>query len=297
MRSRIRGFALLTVLEWSASPLAASFSGATALEYAAKAAAIGPRYPGSAGHREIQGCIRAELKKLGCDVHEDVFVADTPLGPIRMANLITRFGGRSGRAVVYSGHYDTKYLPGIRFVGANDGGSSTGLLLELARVLVGKPRVHDVYLVWFDGEEALGEWSEKDGLHGSRHLAARWKKDGTLAKVLALVNVDMTGDRDLRMLREYYSTPSLAGMIRDAADQLGYGRHFSGPPGAVEDDHVPFLRLGVPAADLIDFDYGPGNRYWHTEEDTIDKLSADSLRVVGEVLLKVLKALESQPPR
>jgi Zn-dependent M28 family amino/carboxypeptidase len=98
------------------------------------------------------------------------------------------------------------------------------------------------------------------------------------------------------MLREYYSTPSLAGMLRAAADQLGYGRHFSGPPGAVEDDHVPFLRLGVPAADLIDFDYGPGNRYWHTEEDTIDKLSADSLRVVGEVLLKVLEALESQPP-
>ena len=209
-----------------------------------------------------------------------------------MSNIIARFPGRSGQAIVFTGHYDTKVMPGINFVGANDGGASTGFLLEMARALAGQPRQHDVYLVWFDGEEAIAQWSETDGVYGSKHLAARWNADGTLGRIKALINVDMIGDRDLGILREGYSSPGLRARVWSAARRRGYDRHFLNEGSLVEDDHAAFVRLGVNALNLIDFDYGPSNSYWHTEKDTIDKLSADSFQVVGTVLLDVLRELE-----
>lgn len=271
---------------------AAEFSGESALEFTRDVVAFGPRPPGSEAHRQLQDYIRTRLKQWGCEVSEDAFIAQTPSGRIAMNNIVARFPGVSGRAIVFSGHYDTKLLPRIRFLGANDAGSSTGLLLEMARALAGRKRKHDLYLVWFDGEESFGQWSDTDGIYGSRHLARRWQADGMLARVMALVNIDMTGDKDLGILREYYSTPSLIRRIWQAAADLGYRRHFLDTAGAIEDDHVPFLRLGVTAADLIDFDYGPRNSYWHTEQDTMDKLSAESFEVVGKVLLELLRRLE-----
>ncbi len=119
-----------------------------------------------------------------------------------MKNIIARFPGKSGRAVAFTGHYDTKLFRGFRFVGANDGGASTGFLLEMARALAGKPRKNDVYLVWFDGEEAFGEWSSTDGIYGSRHLAGKWAADGTARRLKALINVDMIGDKDLEIPQE-----------------------------------------------------------------------------------------------
>jgi len=270
----------------------ADFSGEQAFRHTAELVRLGPRTPSSAAHARAVTYIRAWLKRFGAQIEEDAFQAATPQGPVRMRNLIARFRGSSGKAVVLSGHYDTKVMPGSGFVGANDGGASAGFLLEMARVVSERKRVHDVWLVWFDGEEAYVDYTDKDGLYGSRHLARRWHRDGTLERIVALINVDMIGDRDLGILREEYSNPELVDLIWKTAARLGLGRHFLPRGGAVLDDHYPFVELGVRAANLIDFDYGPNNAYWHTAADTLDKLSPASFAVVGRVLLAVLSELE-----
>jgi len=272
---------------------AAEFSGTEALAFTRRAVSFGPRPSGSPAIRKLQGYILGELKLLGCQVTEDDFTATTPLGKTSMKNIIARFPGKSGKAVVFTGHYDTKSMPLISFVGANDGGSSTGFLLQMAKALRGGSRQDDVYVVWLDGEEAVGQWSDYDSLYGSRHLAERWAADGTLARIKALINVDMIGDRDLHILEDLNSSAPLREMVWRTADRLGYGSHFLKDHGAIEDDHMPFIRRGVSALDLIDYDYGPDNSYWHTEQDTMDKLSAESFQIVGRVLLETLKELES----
>jgi glutaminyl-peptide cyclotransferase len=271
---------------------AQTFSGAQALAYTKQAVSFGPRPPNSEAIRRLEAFIVAEVRKHGWETLPGGFTASTPLGPLKMSNIIARRKGSSGKAVVFSGHYDTKLMPGIRFVGANDGGSSTGFLLEMARALASKPLKHDVYLVWFDGEEAIGEWSSTDGLHGSRHLAERWAREGFLPGIAALINVDMIGDANLGILREAGSARSLQNLVWDTAHSLGYRAEFQPDAYFIEDDHAPFVRQGVNAIDLIDFDYGPNNRYWHTEHDTVDKLSAKSFEAVGRTLLAVLAALE-----
>jgi Zn-dependent M28 family amino/carboxypeptidase len=269
---------------------AAEFSGARALESTRRAVALGPRPPGSPAMRKLQALVAAELKPTGCRIIEDAFTARTPNGAIGMRNMVALFPGTSGRAVALTGHYDTKWMPAMHFIGADDGGSSTGFLLEMARALKGRPHKDDLYLVWFDGEEAFGPWSETDSLYGSRHLAARWASDGTLAKLKGLINVDMIGDRDLGIMQEENSTPWLRKLVWDTATRLGYGKYFLPSGGPTEDDHIPFLKMGAPALDLIDFD----KSYWHTSGDTLDKLSAHSFDVVGAVLLEVIRQLEGK---
>ena len=268
---------------------AREFSGARAMEYARKAVSFGPRPPGSPALRGLRAYVLAELKLRGCTVIEDSFTASTPLGPIPMVNIIAHFPGKSGRAVVFTGHYDTKLKPSVRFVGADDGGSSTAFLLEMAEMLQGAPRKDDVYLVWFDGEEAIHEeWTDADSLYGSRHLAERWAADNTLGRIKALINVDMIGDKDLDIMDEQNSSPALRKLIWSTARQLGYGKYFLDTGGPTDDDHMPFVHMGVEAVDLIDFD----KSYWHTPQDTIDKLSPHSFEVVGTVLTAVLNKLE-----
>jgi len=284
-------FVCLTLASLSGS--ARDFSGARALEFTRHATSFGPRPPDSPANKKLQAYIVSHLRLSGCEVTEDHFNGQTPQGPVPMRNLLCRFPGKSGKAIVFSGHYDTKTVP--QFVGANDGGSSTGFLLEMAAVLAGVPRKDDVYLVFFDGEEAYGEWTDSNSLYGSRHLAEKWAADGTLAKIKALINVDMIGDKDLSLVYNSGSAASLQKTVWDAAGRLGYSQYFSTGGGVTGDDHVPFLQRGVKALDLIDFDYGPNNQYWHTPADTMDKLSAQSLQVVGTVLQKVLPELEAQP--
>ena len=277
---------------WTSLALAGDFSGASALQFTAKAVSFGPRPPGSAAIRKLQSYLVAQLKLYRCEVSEDAFTAQTPLGPVAMKNIIAKFPGASGRAIAFSGHYDTKVFRGFRFVGANDGGASAGFLLEMARALAGKPRHDDVYLVWFDGEEAFAEWSETDGLYGSRHLARKWVADGTARRLKALINVDMIGDKDLKIPKEAHSSPEVGRLVWKVAAELGYGRQFPNAQLAIEDDHMPFVRIGAPALDLIDFSYGPNHAWWHTAEDTLDKLSAQSFQIVGDVLVEVLRRLE-----
>ena len=288
---RCAGVYLVVASALLALPVAAAdFSGERALEYTSHAVSFGPRPAGSVALRNLRAYIEAQLRLLHCQVSEDTFTARTPDGPVEMRNIIARFPGRSGQALVVSGHYDTKKLP--RFVGANDAGSSTGFLLELARVVAARRWNDDIYIVWLDGEEAVHDWSDTDSTYGSRHLAQRWLHDGTLAHVRALINVDMIGDRDLDIVYETNSTPDLLNLVWKCASDLGYGKYFTNIQGPIEDDHLPFLRAGAQALDIIDFDYGPSNSWWHTPADTMDKLSAHSFQVVGTVVMEALSRLD-----
>ncbi|MGH7149570.1 MAG: M28 family peptidase, partial [Planctomycetota bacterium] len=220
---------------------------------------LGPRPSGSEAIEKARRHILAELKKAGLEGERDPFEEATPIGPVRIENLLASIPGDSPRSILLAGHYDTKRFEEFRFVGANDGGSSAGLLLELARVLAsrGKPRA-TIRFAFFDGEEAIKEWRGTDFLYGSRHLAGRWKKDGTLANVQAMVLLDMVGDRDLQIVWETRASGWLRGLLAQAAADLGHGAKFFQKQLTLEDDHVPFLDAGVPAAiDLIDYSYGP----------------------------------------
>jgi glutaminyl-peptide cyclotransferase len=270
------------------------FSGTAALKATHAVVALGPRPIDTPAHRRLEALIVQRVRSYGCTVEQQLFTAQTPIGPKRMNNIIARVPGRSRTgAVVFTGHYDTKIMDDRTFVGANDAGSSTGFLLEAARVLCGRPRKIDVVFVWLDGEEAIRNWSPDDSLYGSRHLARIWQQDGTLAHVKAIINVDMIGDRDLALVYEWNSTQWLRKLVWDTAAELGYSRNFPMQEGAIEDDHIPFLRAGAAALDLIDFEYGPNNSWWHTEHDTADKLSAKSFQAIGDVLIKVLGKLEN----
>jgi len=288
---RVRGRALLLglALLGSAAGVAAepAFDGKAAFRDLERLVAIGPRPAGSPGGQRAREYIVGELKKLaGVQVQVKPFDAETPHGRLSMANIVAVLPGRRPDVVMVGGHYDTKYFKDFRFVGANDGGSSTVLLLELARRLAARPRDYTHWLVWFDGEEARESWTERDSLYGSRRLAAELARAKRLPR--ALILVDMIGDRDLNIRRESYSAPWLTDIVWDAAARLGYGRHFLRDPMPVEDDHVPFLKLGVPATLLIDFDFPP----WHTADDTLDKVSVESLTIVGDVVLEALPSIE-----
>ena len=289
MRARGRALLLSLALLGGAAVVAAepTFDGKAAFRDLERLVAIGPRPAGSAGGQRAREYIVGELKKLaGVQVQLKPFDAETPHGRLSMANIVAVLPGRRPDVVMVAGHYDTKYFRDFRFVGANDGGSSTALLLELARRLATRPRDYTHWLVWFDGEEARESWTERDSLYGSRRLAAELARAKRLPR--ALILVDMIGDRDLNIRRESYSAPWLTDIVWDAAARLGYGRHFLRDPMPVEDDHVPFLKLGVPATLLIDFDFPP----WHTADDTLDKVSAESLTIVGNVVLEALPSVE-----
>jgi glutaminyl-peptide cyclotransferase len=267
---------------------AKNFDGAAALAFTGQVVALGPRADGSPAIARLRAYIRQRLATHACEVTSDRFSATTPDGPMTMENIIAKFPGKSGRAIAVTGHYDTKKMP--NFVGANDGGSSTGFLLELAAVLDGRPRTDDLYLVFFDGEEAIREWSDTDSLYGSRHLAEKWTADGTNRRLKALINIDMIGDRNLKLVWDTGSAASLRTLFWDAADALGYGSFFPREGGPIQDDHVPFLKAGVRALDVIDFE--SQGSFWHTAQDTMDKLSAHSFEVVGNVLIRVIGELE-----
>ena len=253
---------------------------------------FGPRFPGSPGHKRLEDYLSKKLK--ADNLEEDVFNASTPGGNFQMRNFIAKFPGSKDGIIVLAGHYDTRNTP-KDFVGANDGGSSTAILLAIAdRLRSSKRQGYSVWLAWLDGEEALKQWSETDGLYGSRHLAEKWKKDGTASKIKALLLADMVGDADLNIERDQNSSPWLEDLVHQAASQLGYQSHFFARTMAVEDDHIPFAKIGVPVADLIDYDYGYNDVFWHTSADTLDKLSPQSLAIVGDVMLQTVQLLDAR---
>jgi len=267
---------------------------ARAFQYTREVAGFGPRPVGSANHKKLENYIYAHLK--GDAVEDDAFTADTSEGKFPMRNIIAKYPGTRDGIIVVAGHYDTNYpLRQIGYVGANDGGSSTAILLELAHHLRGKTcDGYSVWLVWTDGEEAIRHWSESDSLYGAKHLADKWSKDGTLKKIKAFLLADMIGDADLNIEQEQNSTPWLRETVVQAATRFGFQSHFTGRSIAIEDDHLPFVRLGVPSVDLIDMDYGYADSFHHTPQDTMDKLSPKSLEIVGNVILEMIRLIDAK---
>jgi len=274
-----------------AAPLAETtggFDGAKAYAHVARLVAIGPRSPGSEGIHRAQEYIRAQLGSFGCRVEEDDFHASTPTGSAAMKNIVVKIAGASPNVVLLTTHYDT--WRGENFVGANDGGSSTGMMLEMARLLCRRKNALTVWIALFDGEEAFVQWGPTDGTYGSRQMAAKLAVSGELRRIKAVMLSDLIGDRNLRIKRESNSTRWLTDLVWAAAARLGYQNIFLPEETPIEDDHLPFLRRNVPAVDVIDLE----EPYWHTAGDTLDKISPRSLAIVGHVFLESLADLEKK---
>ena len=293
-KSAAAGLILLAPL---AVPAQQHFNGAKAYEYARQFAAIGPRWPTGPGHLKAEAFLRNQFKR--DHVEEDTFTANTPIGAVPMRNFIVRFPGKKNGVIVLSTHYETNYpLKNTNFAGANDGAATSGLLMAIADQLRGKTlQGYSVWLVFFDGEEdirCLKCWSDSESTYGSRHLAAKWGGDGTLGRIKAFMLADMIGDKDLNIQRESQSTGWLVSLVGQAAHKFGYDRYFFQKEEPVSDDHLPFVRRGVPSIDIIDLDYGPDNSYHHTTQDTMDKVSSRSLTISGDVFLETIRLVNQR---
>jgi len=284
-----------------ASPAVHGIDASRAYQNVKKMVELGPRPSGSDALKKEQEFIESELNSYGLKVSEDRFEGETPHGKIPMTNIIGQVAGAKPEIVLISGHYDTKPLKD--FVGANDGGSSAAAVLEMARVLAGSNPEYTLWFVFFDGEEAVVDWDANNGLdntYGSRHLVAKLTADSTLTKVRAMILVDMIGDKNLDIKRDGESTRWLVDVIWSTASRSGSGKYFLGNETSIADDHVPFIRAGIPAVDIIDFNYGPANAYWNNPEDTLDKISGESIKAVSDVVIaalpEVFRRLNSMRP-
>ena len=284
----------------AASHPAVQVSGSAALEEVRRFVALGRRDSGTPGAEKAAAYLLERLKETGAEAEIQEFREASPQGETTFRNVLGRIPGGTGPIVLLGAHYDTK--TGIDgFEGANDSGSGTGLLLELARAFVQQaPTGVEIRFAFFDGEEAMVEYGPEDGFHGSEYLAKTMAGDGTLTNVAAMILLDMVGDRDLTVTIPRNSTPWLTALAFDAARAEGTRRHFSLSPYAIGDDHEAFAKRGAPAIDLIDFEFGSAsgkNDYWHTPQDTLDKLSAESLEIVGRVAARMVAEVARKAQR
>jgi len=264
------------------------FSGEKALQHVQALVDLGPRPPASEAIERARGYIITQLERLGWRVTRQSFADDTPEGKVTFVNLIAIFpaGAASGApSFLLCSHYDTKTFTTARFVGANDGGSSTGLLIEMGRVLaMNRELAARVQLVFFDGEEAYVSFTERDGLYGSRHFAKQFAAEGKAKQIRGGILFDMVGDKSLTITLPPDSPREIASGIFAAAETLNARKHFTYFSSEITDDHTPLNAAGIPTIDLIDFDYAS----WHTPDDTMDKISAESLEIVGSVAARYL---------
>ena len=274
---------------------AGTFDSSRAWEHVRRQVAIGPRPAGSAALAETRQYIVEQLKAAGIETREQPFEAQTPIGPVKMVNLIATIPGARPERIALATHYETKLSREFRFVGASDPAASVAAVLELGRVLAQRRNPFTIELLFFDGEEAINwDWQDPDNTYGSRHYIEAAQKTGTLEGLEALILLDLIGDRNLNIRREGHSTRWLVDAVWGAAQELGYTSFFvPQDAGPISDDHVPFVRAGVPAVDIIDLDY----RAWHTAGDNLDAVSARSLQVVGDVVLAALPAIEKRLAR
>lgn len=266
------------------------FDGKRAYALVTKQVDFGPRPSGSPAIVQLQNFLESELKSYGCNVEADSFSADTPVGRLPMKNFLVKIAGEKSGIILLGTHYDTKRL--YKFVGADDGGSSTAVMLEIARLLCKQRGKYPVWIAFFDGEEAVKDWSDTDSRYGSRQMAAKLAASGDLKKIKAFLLADIVGGRKVQFPRESSSTPALIDLVWNTAYKLGYSALFREEAAPAEDDHDSFMKRGVPAVDVIgDF---ANNGYWHTQQDALDKISANSLAIVGHVFLESVKELQSR---
>ncbi len=266
------------------------FDGKRAFAHVAKQVSFGPRPSGSPALAHLQEYLLWELKSYGCNVETDDFSADTPVGRLRMKNILVKIPGEKPGVILLGTHYDTLLMED--FVGADDAGSSTALMLELARLLCPQRGKYAVWIAFFDGEEAMKHWSDTDSRYGSRQMAARLSTSGDIKKIRAVLLADIVGGRNAQFLRESSSTPVLIDLVWNTSAKLGYSALFVNDTTAAQDDHDSFLKRGVPAVDVIgDF---MNNGYWHTPQDSLDKISPKTLAIVGHVFLESVKQLQSK---
>jgi glutaminyl-peptide cyclotransferase len=278
------------------------FDGKRAFAHVAKQVSFGPHPSGSQAIAKMQDYLLSELKSYSCTVETDAFSSDTPIGRIYMKNILVKIPGEKPGVILLGTHYDTaraardprtgEVHPMPTFVGADDGGSSTGVMLELARLLCAKRGPYAVWIAFLDGEEAMHDWSDTDSRYGSRQMAARLSTSGDIKKIRAFLLADIVGGRNARFLRESSSTPALVDLVWNTAGKLGYSAIFLNEPTSAQDDHDSFLKRGVPSVDVIgDFS---NNGYWHTPQDSLDKISAKVLAIVGHVFLESVKELQAK---
>ncbi len=271
------------------------FDGKRAFAQVAKQVSFGPRPSGSPAIAQLQEYLLSELKGYGCAVETDSFGSDTPAGRIAMKNILVKIPGEKPGILLLGTHYDTKRL--ANFVGADDSGSSTGVMLELARLLCPQHGTYAVWIAFFDGEEAVNPaWQDPDNRYGSRQMAAKFAVAGDIPKIKAFLLADIVGGRNLHFKREGDSTKWLKDLVWKTAHQLGYQSVFLDTEFPVSDDHLSFLSRNVPSVDVIDLDNGPNGDvyYWHTPQDTLDKISAKSLAITGHVFLESVKQLQAK---
>ena len=269
------------------------------MDHVRKQVEFGPRISGSPELAKTREYIVNELKSSGLAVFTDEFTASTPVGEKKMVNITAEFPGESKDVIIISSHYDTKLYKDMRFVGANDPGTSVGTLLELGRVLAGskqKPKL-TYWLAFFDGEEAFCEgWEDcgkpgaPDNTYGSRHYVSQLRNKNELSRVRALILLDLMGYKNLELGRDTMSIKWLQDIVWQTARELGYSSYFvDRPEGVGGDDHEPFLRAGVDSVDLIQLN---GYPYWHKADDTLDKVSSRSMKIVGDTVLASLPRVE-----
>lgn len=271
------------------------FNADRAMQYVKEIVAFGPRPIGSKNHLKVENYILSHLKS--DQVEHDDFDVNTTEGRFPVHNIIAKFPGTRDGIIVIASHYDTNWpLRNINYVGANDGASSSALLLEMANQLRGKKlEGYSIWLLWDDAEESMRlPWYDPESLYGVRHLAQKWQDDGTLKKIKAFLLEDMIGDADLNILRDTNSTPWLEDLLLQAATNLGDQSHFYALQGAEIDDHIPFVQHGVPAADIYDPEYGYNDVFHHTVQDTVDKLSPKSLVIIGTTTLETVRLLNKR---
>jgi len=279
-----------------------AFNSRQAYAYTAEVAGFGERWPGSPGHKKTEDLIHQILQKNGAQIEADDFIATTPRGPIAVHNIIGKFNVSANPnqdIFVLAGHDDTLFKPG--FIGANDGASSTAILLAFADVLAQQKTRMQIWLVWTDLEEAIHSFGGADGLYGSRHLAEKLAGNRMISRIRGLFLLDMIGDQDLNVARETGSSGWLQNFIAQAANQLGYSRYFFQYETKIIDDHNSFIQVGIPAVDVVDAEYGrmgirfdAMGEFHHSNNDTMEKASQHSLEVVGRTILLTLELLHSQ---
>jgi glutaminyl-peptide cyclotransferase len=271
------------------------FDGQRAYDQVAKQVSYGPRPAGSPALAQLQGYLESELKSYGCTVDTDSFSSDTPAGRLLMKNIVAKIPGEKPGIILLGTHYDTKRLD--NFVGADDAGSSTGVMLEIARNLCARkqPEKYAVWIAFLDGEEAVNlEWKDPDNRYGSRQMAAQMAASGDLKKIRVFILADIVGGKNLHLMREENSNKSYAAEIWKVGQGLGYGEVFvTRETGPMSDDHLSFISRGVPTVDLIDLD-SIDVPYWHTPQDTLDKISPKSLAIVGHTLLASVDDLQKK---